>query len=36
MDQGKIGKFISEVRKSKKLTQKNLADKLFISEKNYK
>lgn len=33
MDQGKIGKFISEMRKSKKLTQKNLADKLFISEK---
>lgn len=33
MDQGKIGKFICERRKIKKLTQSALADKLFISEK---
>lgn len=33
MDQGKIGFFISERRKNKKLTQKQLADKLSISEK---
>ncbi len=33
MDQGKIGNFISIRRKYKKLTQKQLADKLLISEK---
>lgn len=33
MDQGKIGAFISERRKDKKLTQKQLADKLEISDK---
>lgn len=33
MDQGKIGKFIAELRKEKKLTQRALADQLLISEK---
>ena len=33
MDQGLIGLFISKKRKEKGLTQKQLADKLFISEK---
>lgn len=33
MDQIKIGKFIAERRKSKKLTQKQLAEKLSISDK---
>ena len=34
MDQGKIGKFILESRKKKKLTQAELADKLGVSEKS--
>ena len=33
MNQEEIGRFISKKRKEKKLTQKELADKLFISEK---
>lgn len=33
MDQVKIGKFIAEQRKSKSLTQRELADKLMISDK---
>ncbi len=33
MDQIKIGKFIAEERKGKKLTQRELADKLGISDK---
>ena len=33
MDQGLVGLFISKKRKEKGLTQKQLADKLFISEK---
>ena len=33
MDYTKIGKFIAEERKSKKLTQAKLAEKLFVSEK---
>ena len=33
MDQIKIGKFIAEERKEKKYTQRELADKLSISDK---
>ena len=33
MNQEKIGKFIANVRKEKKLTQKNLADKLGITDR---
>lgn len=33
MNQEKIGRFIAETRKSKKLTQKQLAEKLCISDK---
>ena len=33
MDYNKIGKFISEQRRAKKLTQAKLAEKLFVSEK---
>lgn len=33
MDQIKIGKFIAEIRKSKNITQKQLAEKLSISDK---
>ena len=33
MDQLKIGKFIAQTRKEKGLTQRELADKLFISDK---
>jgi transcriptional regulator with XRE-family HTH domain/DNA-directed RNA polymerase subunit RPC12/RpoP len=33
MDQIKTGKFIAEMRKEKKLTQRELADLLFISDK---
>ncbi len=33
MNQEKIGKFISKERRNKNLTQKELADKLNISEK---
>lgn len=33
MNQEKIGKFISEVRKKKKITQKQLADKLGITDR---
>ena len=31
MDQEKIGKFISELRKAKKITQQELADKIVVS-----
>ncbi len=34
MNQEKIGKFISECRKNKKLTQSELADKLGVSDKS--
>ena len=33
MDYNKIGKFIMEERKAKKLTQSKLAEKIFVSEK---
>ena len=33
MNQEKIGKFISNVRKDKKLTQRQLADKLGITDR---
>lgn len=33
MEQEKIGKFISEKRRENNLTQKQLADKLMISDK---
>lgn len=33
MDQEKIGKFIAEVRKQRGLTQKELAEKVGISDK---
>ena len=33
MNQIKIGKFISELRKEKKLTQKDLADKLGVTDR---
>lgn len=33
MDQKKIGKFIAALRKEKKLTQKEVAERLGISEK---
>ena len=33
MNQIKIGKFIAELRKEKKLTQKDLADKLGVTDK---
>ena len=33
MNQEKIGKFISECRKEKKLTQQALAEKLGVSDK---
>ncbi len=33
MDQIKIGKFICEKRKSLKLTQRELAEKLYITDK---
>ncbi|MDE5539660.1 MAG: helix-turn-helix domain-containing protein, partial [Bacilli bacterium] len=33
MEKEKIGKFISEVRKEKGLTQKELARKIYISDK---
>ena len=33
MDQIKIGEFIAEERKTKKYTQRELADKLSISDK---
>ena len=29
----KVGSYISELRKAKKLTQKDLADKLYVSDK---
>ena len=32
MENRKIGNFIKELRKEKNLTQKELADKLFITE----
>lgn len=34
MDQVKIGKFISELRKGKKLTQEQLAEKLGVTQKS--
>ena len=33
MDQARIGKFIAEMRKAKRLTQRQLADALAISDK---
>ena len=30
----KFGHFLAEVRKEKQMTQKDLADKLFVSDKN--
>lgn len=33
MDQAKIGRFISDQRKKKKLTQEQLAEKLHISNR---
>ena len=33
MNQGKIGKYISEKRKEKKLTQEELAEKLGVSDR---
>ena len=33
MDQIKIGKFISELRKEKGLTQKELADKIGVTDR---
>ncbi len=33
MDQKKIGRFIAELRKEKGMTQKNLAEKLFMTDK---
>ena len=32
MDQANIGKFIQKLRKEKNMTQKELADKLFVTE----
>lgn len=29
----KFGKFLTEIRKEKQMTQKELADKLFVSDK---
>ena len=34
MNQEKIGKFIAECRKNKKLTQQELAEKLNVSDKS--
>ena len=33
IDNEKFGKFLSEMRKEKSMTQKELADKLFVSDK---
>ena len=33
MDNNKIGKFIASLRKEKGLTQQELADKLFLTDK---
>ena len=33
MDNNKIGKFIASLRKEQGLTQKELADKLFVTDK---
>lgn len=33
LDHEKIGCFISEMRKAKNMTQKELGDKLFVSDK---
>ena len=33
MNQVKIGKFIAELRKEKELTQKELADKIGVTDK---
>ena len=33
MDNEKFGKFISELRKEHRLTQKELTDQLFVSDK---
>ena len=33
IDNEKFGKFITELRKEKNLTQKKLADQLFVSDK---
>jgi transcriptional regulator with XRE-family HTH domain len=34
MDQEKIGKFIAELRKNKKITQEELAEKLGVNSKS--
>ena len=34
MDQEKIGKFISELRKEKNLTQEQLAEKMGVTDKS--
>lgn len=33
MDENKIGKFIADLRKEKKMTQRNLAEQLHITDK---
>ena len=33
MDQKKIGRFIAELRKEKGMTQNNLAEKIFMTDK---
>ena len=33
MDQKNIGRFIAELRKEKGMTQKNLAEKIFMTDK---
>ena len=33
IDNEKLGKFITDLRKEKNLTQKELADQLFVSDK---
>ena len=33
MDQKKIGRFIAALRKEKGMTQKNLAEKIFMTDK---
>ena len=33
MDQEKIGKFISELRKAKKITQQELAEKIGVTDR---
>ena len=33
MDKEKMGKFVAQLRKEKKMTQKDLAEKLFLTDK---